>query len=111
MAEKRENGISPVKVRELFDYNPDNGKLYWKVSRQKIQKGSEAGGEESDGYVRTRIDGDLYYNQVLVYMHITGKDVPRHMEIDHINRKRNDNRQDNLRLSTKSENQKNKNSF
>lgn len=111
MPEKREDGISPKKVKELFDYNPDNGKLYWKISKQKIQKGSEAGNLESDGYVRTRINGDLYYNHVLVYMWVTGKDVPKGLEIDHQNRNRNDNRWENLRASTKSDNQKNKNSF
>jgi len=108
---KREFGVSPNKVKELFNYNSDNGKLYWKISKQKIQKGSEAGNKESDGYVRTRINGDLYYNHVLVYMLVTGKKIPKDMEIDHKNRIRNDNRWENLRLATKSQNQKNKNSF
>lgn len=108
---KREDGLTPQEARKLFNYDPDTGKLTWAVARQKIQKGSEAGNLESDGYVRTRVDGDLYYNHILAYMILTGKRLPPEKELDHINRKRNDNRRDNFRVVTKSENQKNKNSF
>ena len=109
---KREGGISPTEVQKLFHYHPDTGKLTWKVARQKIQQGSEAGNVDSiDGYIRTRIDGDLYYNHVLVWMYCTGKKVSPEIELDHINRKRTDNRYENLRKVTKSQNQKNKNSY
>ena len=114
----KSESISPQEVRELFNYHPDTGKLTWKVARQKIQKGSEAGNVDAvDGYMRTRIDGDLYYNHVLVWMHCTGKLVPEKdrdgnvIELDHMNRKRIDNRFENLQPLSKSDNQKNKNSF
>jgi hypothetical protein len=103
--------LTPEEVKELFNYDSKTGKLTWAVSRQKIQKGSEAGNLDEDGYMRTRINGVLHYNHVLIYMLVTGKKIPEDKEIDHINRIRHDNRLENLRLATKSENQKNKNSY
>lgn len=44
----------------------------------------------------------------VLYMHRIIMDAPPHLQVDHINRDRLDNRRDNLRFATRSQNQANK---
>lgn len=67
-----------------------------------------SGGEGTKYYIAThiRIDGKLRTR----YFHRLIMDPPQGMEVDHINRKRLDNRRCNLRLVTHSQNEQNKTS-
>jgi hypothetical protein len=88
-----------VRLHELFIY--DSGKLL----RKKAVKGSslftEIGTTKPKGYRVAVVDGKMYRVHHLVWMYHHGHFVP---ELDHINRNRSDNRIENLRPCTHSQN-------
>ncbi len=85
---------------DLFYYK--DGGLYWNTKRQKIQQDTKAGFHcPKSGYIFIRLDGVLYREHRLIWQMLIGE-CPN--TIDHINRKRNDNRIENLREVTDSEN-------
>lgn len=91
-----------------FDYC--DGALYWKYSLKNGARsaGCEAGSKDKiDGYVRVKVNSKSYRVHRIVLEMFNGPIGPD-KEVDHINHDRSDNRIDNLRLVTKSENQKNK---
>lgn len=95
------------RVRELFDYNPNDGHLRWKVARQKINKGDIAGYvSTSDGYRYVCFDYNELSAHRIVWLLMTG-DWPK-CQIDHKNKIRDDNRWNNLREATNRKNSYNK---
>lgn len=89
-------------VKSLFNYK--NGELYWKIHRPGIKVGSIAGYIHKSGYKRIGINGKVHYSHRLIYLYHYGY-IPN--EIDHINRSQSDNRIENLRDVTTSQNQMN----
>ena len=79
---------------EVFDYV--NGILYWK-------SGKIAGNLHHSGYKRVGYKRKEYLMHRVVYEMFYGP-IPKGMEIDHINRIRDDNRIENLRLATSQQN-------
>ncbi|KAI5512118.1 His-Me finger endonucleases family [Trichomonas vaginalis G3] len=66
--------------------------------------------EQNDGYARMRIGGKHYLKHVVIATHFIPN--PNNLPfVDHINRIRNDNRLENLRWVTCSENNKNRGKF
>jgi hypothetical protein len=96
---------SAERVRELFRYDGEHLIALTQRSR-RIRVGEPAGGLTSRGYVRVRVDGGRYFEHVLVWLHVTGE-WP-HQGIDHRNGNPADNRFDNLRLATQSQNSMNR---
>jgi len=87
-------------VAELFDYA--DGCLYWKVRKSHCNTiGKEAGSYTYKGYRRIVVDYKEYVTHRLVYLLHHGY-VPEY--IDHINGIKDDNRIENLRAATGSEN-------
>ena len=103
--------LPPIeRLNELFSYDSSNGLVTRKCDIGKRAKGCKAGdivGSYNDGHLRVFIDGSPYQLHRIVWLMHTGND-PFPYEIDHINRIRDDNRIDNLRLVTTQDNLKNK---
>lgn len=94
------------KLREDIGYNPETGKLTWKVSKPGNKRvGSLVGSLRKDGYIHVTYCKRLYYAHRLIWFLVYGV-LPVNY-IDHINGNRNDNRLSNLRDVTRQENMHN----
>ena len=94
------------RINELFSYDKKTGKLYRKInisSRARI--GDEAGYDAIGGYRRIGIDKTQHYIHRIVWL-LFNNEWPDG-EIDHINGITNDNRIENLRVTSHAENCKN----
>jgi hypothetical protein len=92
------------RLLELLDYDKDSGNFTWiKSPRRGVAPGSIAGTPTTKGYRHIMIDRRRYFAHRLAWLYVYGED-PGDLQLDHINRVRSDNRIDNLRLATQSEN-------
>jgi hypothetical protein len=93
------------RLHELFEYLPD-GRLRRRISvnNNGARAGDLAGCPNKAGYLRTTVDKVLYMNHRLIWamFHGTWPEV-----IDHANGDKQDNRIENLRECTRSQNQYN----
>lgn len=96
-------------VKDLFDYNTEHGGLYWKkINKHLVNRifiGERAGHLNSCGYRQITVNYKRYYEHRLVWLWHYGK-FPEGI-LDHKNRNPDDNRIENLREATYSENAKN----
>lgn len=98
--------LTQNKVKELFDYDPDTGRLTWRVDCGKNKMaGKIAGCQDRHGYLKIGIDGEQYRTHRLVWLYVYGSWPIR--DIDHVNGVRHDNRISNLREATRSQNGQN----
>jgi len=86
--------MTKSELRELFTYS--EGKVQRKNRRLK------GGSYDKDGYLRTKIKGKTYGVHRLIYIYHYGDIKDKY--IDHINRVRDDNRIENLRVVTPQQN-------
>lgn len=89
---------SQERLQELFDYNPETGDLIWKEKTPAKRAGCK-----EDRYYTLRIKGETYKLHRIIWMYVYGED-PGQLIVDHINRNGFDNRLDNLRIGTQSNN-------
>ncbi len=93
-------------LRELFLYEPDTGLLRWRVDRGGTKAGDVAGARRGEsGYVQVSVDCKLYRAHLIIFKMVMGREPVA--QIDHENTIKFDNRWDNLREATKSQNQAN----
>ena len=98
--------LTADRVRELFDYDAATGSLTWRVTRGGTARaGSAAGGVNGNGYLVVKIHQRSYLNHRIAWFWSYGE-WPLD-QIDHINRDRLDNRLDNLRPASNTENRRN----
>ena len=83
-------------------YTYQDGVLINKVSLGKAKKGTKAGCLDRDGYIQISVDKKIYRAHRLIWLMHYGKFPDA--EIDHINGIKNDNRIENLREATSSQN-------
>lgn len=91
--------ITQARLRELFYYM--HGKLLRKIGVKGSPMFTEIGTMKPKGYMVAVVDRKMYRVHHLVWMYHHGHFVP---ELDHINRQRDDNRIENLRPCTHSQN-------
>jgi len=90
-------------AKEMFKY--DMGLLYWKVNRLIVRPGELAGTLNSCGYRQVGFSGKIYLQHRVIFLMFKGY-LPKY--IDHINGNRSDNRIENLREATSSQNNHNR---
>ena len=99
----REYKKHPSKERldELLRYEPETGKLYWKVDASSTTaRGSEAGASNNLRYKEIGIDGVSYQLHNIVWL-MNGRELPYLPNtLDHRDRNKLNNRIENLREAT-----------
>lgn len=103
--------LTAERARELLDYEPDTGLLWWKprqtvTGRWFLKEAKIAGGGNGDGYIVVRIDRHLYYAHRVIFLMMTGEWPPE--QVDHRELSRSDNRWDFMRAATNTENNQNR---
>jgi hypothetical protein len=91
--------ITQARLHELFIY--DAGKLLRRTAVKGSPAMTEIGTTKPEGYRVAVVDGKMYRLHHLVWLYHRGEFAS---ELDHINRKRSDNRIENLRSCTHSQN-------
>lgn len=98
--------ITAELVRELMTYEAETGHLRWRQRMSaRVHAGCVAGCKCATGYLLVRIHGTSYPAHRLAWLWMTGQWPKQHL--DHRNRDKTDNRWDNLREASPSQNQAN----
>ncbi|WP_432481699.1 HNH endonuclease signature motif containing protein [Moraxella sp. ZY200743] len=102
------NDLTHDTLTQTLYYDPATGHFTWRIKPSKnIHAGVRAGRvDSSTGYRYINIQGKRYAEHRLAWFYIHGT-PPKHL-IDHINHDRADNRINNLRQVTVSENARNR---
>lgn len=101
------NNLTQEHLKSILEYDPDTGNFTWKVNRGSNKVlGLIAGNLNKSGYVYIMIDNKDYRAHRLAWLYMTGEWPVD--QIDHINMIKNDNRWENLREATNSENNMNR---
>jgi hypothetical protein len=91
-------------LKEIFDYK--DGNLIWKVKKSNSLKiGDICGSKNNEGYIQTSLNGKKFKNHRLIWMWHYGV-FPE--LIDHIDHNPSNNKIENLRIATQSENFRNR---
>jgi hypothetical protein len=95
--------LTHARLLELVHYDPETGIFTRRPQRgQGRRPGKLIKSPAPIGYLKGQIDGGQYLLHRLAWFYMTGRWPSKHL--DHINRQRADNRFDNLREATPSQN-------
>ena len=95
-----------MKIEDQIHYDPITGIFTWKIDKRKARAGDRAGCVDNGKYRYIKIDYKKIAEHRLAFYLMTGK-WPEH-QVDHINHVTDDNRWENLREATPSQNLVNK---
>lgn len=93
--------LTADRLRYLLIYCRHTGEFVWRAT-QKQTAGKTAGYANDRGYIHIKVDRVMHLAHRLAWLYVHG--VMPSMHIDHINRKVDDNRIENLREATRSQN-------
>lgn len=93
--------ITQERLKELFEYEEDTGRLRRLKAIGAKKSGSYATSKTKQGYLQAQIDGRTYTVHRLVYLYHFGEFPTM---LDHINSDKVDNRLTNLRVATSTQN-------
>jgi hypothetical protein len=94
--------LSKEVLDSVLRFDPELGRFFWKVKRWFGGKAGDQAGSNHCGYRVIRFNGHTYSEHHLVWLHVYGEWPSQNL--DHINRIRNDNRPENLRLASRAQN-------
>lgn len=94
--------FSAQELRDVIYYDPNTGIFRWTKTRGRAHKGKTAGCKDTRGYLMLRVFGSAYLVHRLAWFYMTGRWPVD--QIDHIDRDRTNNRFENLREATNSQN-------
>ncbi|WP_292153130.1 HNH endonuclease signature motif containing protein [Mesorhizobium sp.] len=98
--------MTAKRAREILVYDPETGRLTWRMARPGAPVGALVGTRTSEGYTQVEIDGRFYKAHRVIWLLQKGK-WPKH-HVDHRNGMRADNRWANLREATPAQNSHNR---
>lgn len=100
--------LTQERLKVMLHYDPETGLWTWLWCPPPNQRytGTQAGYTRSDGYNLIRIGGTAYYCSRLAHLYMTGK-WPEE-EVDHKDRDPNNDKWENLREATSSQNKINR---
>jgi len=100
--------LTQSELQHQLNYDPETGVFTWRnpLLRSKMRPGDIAGRITQCGRRQIRIASGFYYASRLAWLYMTGE-WPKD-QIDHINRKRDDDRWINLREANQSQNSYNR---
>jgi hypothetical protein len=94
--------MTPEGLRQELHYNPETGEFKRRKSGGGVLAGARAGGLDAYGHRTISVMGTRYRSARLAVFYMTGA-WPKD-DVDHINGDRDDDRWENLRLATRSQN-------
>ncbi len=98
--------LTATRLRELLTYDPASGELRWRTVVGHVEAGSVAGGITRRGYRVLSIDGSKYLAHRIAYLFMVGE-FPK-LQIDHVDCDKSNNKWDNLRQASRSQNMANR---
>lgn len=100
--------ISQTRLKELLEYEPSTGLFIWlKRTSNRTHVGAVAGGTcKGTGYIQIQVDGKNELAHRLAWLYMTGDAPTSHL--DHRDGCRVNNKWDNIRIASRSENMRNK---
>jgi len=100
----RGNDLSQDRLKSLLVYDAESGVFRWRVDRSNKKCGQIAGYvNPTMGYVQIGVDYKLHSGHRLAWLYVNGR-WPASQHLDHVNGDRADNRIDNLREASASQN-------
>ena len=93
--------LTQERLKQLLHYDPESGEFMRLATMGRFTAGSLVGTMGKNGYIAISVDGKRYLAHRLAWLYVYGE-WPA--EIDHRNRKRTDNRLDNIRVATRAQN-------
>jgi len=94
-----DNILTQDQVKDLFEYR--DGELYWKINKGTVKIGSKTGSLHHSGYRFTQINKKTYLLHRIIFLYHHGY-LPQY--IDHIDNNKINNKIENLREATRSQN-------